>query len=327
MTEKDRDMTELPIGDIVVGDRHRQEPGDIDSLARSIRDLGLLHPVVITADKRLVAGARRLAALKELGRAVAPVRVVDSLDDALLTLRAERDENTCRKDFTPSEAVRIGTALEALEKEEAKERQKEGGRAGGKGSGKLPEAQTGDTRDKVAEAVGMSGRTYEKVKQVLQAAEADPELRPVVEEMDRTGKVEPALKKVRVKQPDKRRKKRPRYYGDLDADTRTILGEHRAGYAKGHTKALWTIPTRATRQAAARLLVEGKAKDVKGALAMLTGDAPPQAGVATAPEIEEQGQGMALAKEAINSLMRIPKNDRLRQRGFETVIDWIKHNR
>jgi hypothetical protein len=318
---------ELPIVDIVVGDRHRQEFGDIDSLAESIRDLGLLHPIVVTREKRLVAGARRLAAVKKLGRVVVPVRVVGGLDDALLALRAERDENVCRKDFTPSEAVAIGAALEGLERAEAKERQSAGGRAGGKGSGKLPEPSKGQTRDKVAEAVGMSGRTYEKAKEVVQAAEADPELRPVVEEMDRTCKIEPALRQVRVKRPAKRRRKRPRYYGDLDADTRTILGEHTAGYAKGHTKALWTIPTRATRQAAARLLVEGKAKDVKEALAMLTGDAPPQAGVATAPEIEEQGQGMTLANEAIHSLMRIPKNDRLRQRGFEAVIDWIKHNR
>ncbi len=39
-------------------------------------------------------------------------------------------------------------------------------------SGKLPEAGKSDTRDKVAAAVGMSGRTYEKLKAASRRAEA-----------------------------------------------------------------------------------------------------------------------------------------------------------
>ena len=45
-----------------------------------------------------------------------------------------------------------------LEKPKAKERLKAAGKAGGQGSGKLPEASVGDTRDKVGESVGMSGK-------------------------------------------------------------------------------------------------------------------------------------------------------------------------
>lgn len=39
------------------------------------------------------------------------------------------------------------------------------------------------------------------------------------------------------------------------------------------------------------------------------------------------GKGVMLANEAINCLMRIPKNDPLRKRGFQIVTDWIRHNK
>ena len=63
----------------------------------------------------------------------------------------------------------------------------------------------GGTRaDRVAEAVGMSGRTYEKAKEVLEAAEQQPEqFAEVVEEMNRSGRVDPAFRKVREKKTAK----------------------------------------------------------------------------------------------------------------------------
>jgi len=39
------------------------------------------------------------------------------------------------------------------------------------------------------------------------------------------------------------------------------------------------------------------------------------------------GKGIILANEAINCLIRIPKNDGLRKRGFQVVTDWIKANK
>ena len=47
-----------------------------------------------------------MEALKLLGRKMARSYVAKNLDEALKRLRAERDENECRKDFSPSEAVR-----------------------------------------------------------------------------------------------------------------------------------------------------------------------------------------------------------------------------
>ena len=56
-----------------------------------------------------------------------------------------------------------------------------------------PEAKT---RDRVSAAVGTSARTLRKVAEVVEAAKVNPALKAVVEEMDRTGKVDHAHKAV-----------------------------------------------------------------------------------------------------------------------------------
>lgn len=187
----------MEISRIVTEGRYRQELGDIAALAQSIRDVGLLHPIVVTPDGRLIAGARRLAACKSLGWADIPVTVVD-LDEIM---RGEHAENVYRKDFTPTEAVAIGRALEVRERGKAKERQATGW-GDHSGSGKLPEPEwkRGDTRDKVGAAVGMSGRTYEKAKEVVDAAESKPETFGDLPELMDTKGVDRAFKEVRQRQ-------------------------------------------------------------------------------------------------------------------------------
>src|SRR5262249_39902258 len=70
-------------------------------------------------------------------------------------------------------------------------------------SGNLPQAEkhrknerTGRAKDKAAAAVGMSRHTYERAKEVVQAADTDLSLKPIVDEMDATGKVAPAHQKI-----------------------------------------------------------------------------------------------------------------------------------
>src|SRR5262249_16530194 len=144
----------------------------------------------------LACGERRLRAVRMLGWTTVPVLVLRTTEDQLLHLKAEREENVQRKEFTPLEMVAIGEAIEAREKEEAKRRQ---GRAGQERCGKFPQQEVvGKTRDKVAEALGVSGRTYEKAKAVARAAQEDPKkFGPVAEEMNRSRKIDPAFRRVR----------------------------------------------------------------------------------------------------------------------------------
>ena len=191
----------VPIDEICIKRRFRKDLGDLEPLASSIQAVGLLQPVVLDSRKGLIAGQRRVEAARILDWTEIEAVIACDADDALRLLRAQRDENTCRKDFAPSEAVAVGAAVEAIESRAAKERQREHGEtAPGRRrdtGGKLPQLK-GKTRDKVAAAVGMKARTYEKAKAVVEAAKQDPKrFGPLVKEMDKTGKVDRAYSKVR----------------------------------------------------------------------------------------------------------------------------------
>ena len=156
------------ISDINVEGRYRRDMGDIEGLARSMMDVGLLHPVVVTPDLRLIAGERRILAARLLGWDTIPVRVVDLAD----VVRGEWAENANRKDFTPSEAVAIGRALEPAERDAARERKA----TGNDERVNFTPSETGKALDKVAAAVGMSRPTYAKAEAVVDAAEREPGL-------------------------------------------------------------------------------------------------------------------------------------------------------
>jgi len=63
------------LDEIVVGERHRRDMGDLDALAASMAEIGLLHPIVVTPDGRLLCGERRLRAAQMLGWTTIPVTI------------------------------------------------------------------------------------------------------------------------------------------------------------------------------------------------------------------------------------------------------------
>jgi hypothetical protein len=54
----DEQLKKLRVREIKAGRRHRKDMGDIRSLATSIREEGLLQPIGVTADMRLVFGEK-----------------------------------------------------------------------------------------------------------------------------------------------------------------------------------------------------------------------------------------------------------------------------
>jgi hypothetical protein len=174
------------IADIRIGKRHRKDVGDISGLAASMGEIGLLHPVVIRPDGTLIAGARRLAACKSLGWKEVPVNVVP-IDDIVL---GEYAENAYRKDFLPSEIDAIRREIEPVEKTAAQERQK-ATQFGG--AGKLPAPEKGRARDKIGTAVGISGKSVDKIAFVMDAARKAPaKFGPIAEQMDASGNIDRA---------------------------------------------------------------------------------------------------------------------------------------
>jgi ParB/RepB/Spo0J family partition protein len=176
------------INDVIIGIRHRRELGDIASLARSIASVGLLHPIVVRPDGVLIAGERRLTACKHLGWTEIPVTVV-SLDEIA---RGELTENAERKDFVPSEIVAIKRALESLVATPV-------GRPPKEISETFANLPKGKTTEKVGAFVGVSSRQIEKAEKIVEAAEAEPEkYGKLLEDMDRTGRVDGPFKRLKV---------------------------------------------------------------------------------------------------------------------------------
>lgn len=178
---------EMRIDSIAVGMRHRREMGDIVTLAGSISEIGLLHPIVVRPDGTLIAGERRLAACKSLGWNKVPVSVVDLAQVA----RGEAAENFHRKDFTPSEAVAIKRALEPEVKLQAEARMKNGKPSS--------DSDKGRSDEKVAKFTGFGKDALAKADAIVSAAEAEPErFGKLVDDMDRTGRVEGPFKRLKV---------------------------------------------------------------------------------------------------------------------------------
>lgn len=91
--------TTIPIHEIIVLDRQRVDYGDIADLADSIRRLGLIQPIVINQEKRLIAGGRRYAAHVLLKLNTIDVVYRETLtEDELHEL--ELEENVRRKEMS-----------------------------------------------------------------------------------------------------------------------------------------------------------------------------------------------------------------------------------
>ena len=185
----------MRLDEIHLGERFRRVPNrNLESLKRSIERSELLHLLVVTEDGLLVAGHRRLEALKALGETETVVRVVRNLGEGLLL--AMRDENEEREPLTPLELAALADAIEPGVRAEAKERQRQGGRRKVVANYHNLERR-GRARDRVAAAVGKSATTLRKIKEVQVSGRAD-----LIEEMDQSGRVDRVYKKLKEPQAD-----------------------------------------------------------------------------------------------------------------------------
>lgn len=193
---------------IRVEDRARVEYRNIDSLAGSIETLGLLHPPVVTSDLRLIAGGRRLEAVKALGWERVAVSIADNLTETAALLQAESDENAEREPLTLSEAAALAKRIEDVLKPLAAERQSPGvnqhTEVAANFAGTTPEPRP---REVAAKAAGVSHETIRKVRHVEEVIESESTPEPVREvarealaEMNSTGKADAGYQRVKSAQ-------------------------------------------------------------------------------------------------------------------------------
>jgi len=148
-------MDHIRIDDIQLGPRLREDLGDIEELARSIVRHGLLHPPVLSRDKWLIAGMRRVMACRHLSRK---------------DLTAyERSRGLMQQGGAMANQLSREPQVAAENSLEADENSLRG------------RPQKADADAKVAEAIGMSQPALSLAKQHVAAVEKYPELREMTQ--------------------------------------------------------------------------------------------------------------------------------------------------
>lgn len=96
----------VPITDITISERARQDIGDLSSIKFSIEKVGVLMPVILNEHLELLDGERRIRACQELKLTEIPARIISGItpDNKLLI---ERIANTDRKDFAWAEELEL----------------------------------------------------------------------------------------------------------------------------------------------------------------------------------------------------------------------------
>ncbi|MPV35940.1 ParB N-terminal domain-containing protein [Georgenia subflava] len=201
------------IEDITIGHRFRRDLGDLSGLIASIRDIGLLNPPVIASDGVLLCGARRLAAVRQLGWRQLEVRVQTDVSAGLSAVLAEQHENELRLALAPTEEASLFAELREILGADARHRQEAtrfgaaaalGAGAGGEDSSPPHEA-TGKTREHAALAI--TGKTsFQRLEQInkIQQVVEDPHLplavrkmaETTLDEIDAGAPVDPNYRKV-----------------------------------------------------------------------------------------------------------------------------------
>ena len=186
---REMNTREVRMQDVHVAERIRRDNGDLEELAKGIREHGLLNPITVMEQAGggylLIAGLRRLKAAALNGDATIRATVLSPMEaDEMLIL--EIAENEQRKEFTVSEKLAFAERLQVVEKEKAKQRQI---RKPGKPeensvvANRPPQteaAESGKTRDIVAQKAGFTSTTQMRRAQAV--SEARPDL---MEKVDR----------------------------------------------------------------------------------------------------------------------------------------------
>lgn len=146
-------LKHVKLADIICEDRAREDLGDIDGLVQSIKDKGVIQPITISGEGKLLAGGRRYTAASLCGLDTIPCIVREDVS-AIDAKEIELIENVYRKDFTWQERVKLTAEIDTFYR------------------AKDPNW----SQPKTAELIGKSVGITNKDLQLAKAIEAVPEL-------------------------------------------------------------------------------------------------------------------------------------------------------
>lgn len=179
----------MKVNDIKIKKRFRKDIGDLEPLKKSISEIGLMHPIVANEDDELIAGERRLKAVKELGWDDVPITKINLKE----IVRGEFDENNVRKDFTISEKVAIWEAMENYEWGKSRS----------------------DSERKIERASKILGISHDSLSKAKQIIDSDKE--ELIEQMDKSGSINAIYRKIKfAKQKKEIETLKPNFNGKYD---------------------------------------------------------------------------------------------------------------
>lgn len=143
-------VEDVKIDDVQVGERFRTVYENTDNILQSIKEKGVIQPITITPDKRLIAGGRRLHFAKEAGLTSIPA-IVRDVEDEVDLREIELVENICRSDMTWVERCALEARIYELKKKNM-------------------------TQGEVAAIIGESGPALNRNLQLHEAVRVIPEL-------------------------------------------------------------------------------------------------------------------------------------------------------
>lgn len=107
---EDIPVAQMPIGSILVSPNGDAQATDLDGLVASIRTKGVLQPIIVAPDGRLLAGRRRLEAARRAGLEHVPVRVCEVTSERS-AIEIGLVENVERADLDPLTRAKAYRAL------------------------------------------------------------------------------------------------------------------------------------------------------------------------------------------------------------------------
>ena len=108
-------IMKVKLSSITLGERAREDYGDIDSLGDSMARLGQIQPIVIDEDNTIRAGGRRYTAAILLGWEEIDCVYMKDLNP-LERKEVELEENIARKSFAWQEEVALKKEINELKK-------------------------------------------------------------------------------------------------------------------------------------------------------------------------------------------------------------------
>jgi len=111
----------IPLNSIIVGERAREEMGDLDSLEENMKESGLISPLAVKDNGdgtyTLLAGERRLTVLKRNNINEVPVRIYDRELSEIEMKVIEKSENFFRKDMEWYELDKLTLEIHRLQQQ------------------------------------------------------------------------------------------------------------------------------------------------------------------------------------------------------------------